>query len=563
MYPLDSHAPRLSRRHALRLAGATGGLAAAAACSSGGGGANAVTKIQKLRLPARAAGTKRVPGEVIAARPDVPAAYTRFPRPFKTVTDRPGTGGTVSTFQITYTAPPPSHNRWLSELDKRLNVTVKPTLAQPAGFAQKTAALIAGGDMPDIFYVNIATGQAPVAAQSILQGAFTDLTDYLAGDAIKEYPNLALFPSYAWQNSSLAGRLYGVPRPEPLLQSGLPQMRLDWMRKLGMDMPKNADELYHLLVGFAKGDPDGNGKDDTWAFSSLQIYWQTTPILNMFGVPNNWRLNKDGSFTKDIETDEFEAATRYMVKLWKAGAFHPNSAASTYEQQTTLWNAGKIAVWGAQLDFDYSPAVASIPGVKNGARDLGPLIPPGRDGGIASLYQSSGIFGMYSIPAKVGKSKARVRELLRILNYVGAPFGSEENTFMTYGIEGWNFSYKNGVPTPSSNPARGAELAASYYCQPNETVLYIPGPPNQSLKAQKTAEELVPKTLRDPTVNLISQTQISKGPALQQSLNDAFVGIVTGRKPFSALQDLRQNWTTQGGEQIRREYHEALQKTPH
>jgi putative aldouronate transport system substrate-binding protein len=546
-----------SRRRVLGAAGTLGGLAALAACS---GGAGSTLSARKLELPTRSTPSP-IPGQRVGTGSDVPVAFTRYPTPYKTVSDPPGTGGTVTTYQITYTAPPPSHNRWLAELNKRLNVTLKPTLVSPADLAQKTATMIAGGDMPDLFYLNVATGQAPAAAQSVLQGAFTDLTGYLAGDAIAEYPNLALFPGYAWRNSAIQGRFYGVPRPEPLLQSGTPAMRLDWMRKLGMSAPANADELFALLSAFANDDPDGNGKKDTWALSSLQIYWQNTPILNMFGVPNNWRLTSGGKLVKDIETDEFEAATEFTTRLWKAGVFHPNSAANTYEQQTALWNAGKIGVWGAALSATYVPPAPPIPGMKDWASDLGRLVPPGHDGGAAALYQSSGTFGMFAIPATVGRNKDRVRELLRILNYVGAPFGSVENTFMTFGVEGWNFTFDNGKPTRSTNPSRAAELAAQYFCEPTETVLYLPGPPDMSLAAQKQAEKLIPHTVADPTVNLVSQTQVSKGPSLQQNLNDAFVGIVTGREPASALKELRSQWASQGGEAIRREYEKSLAKS--
>ncbi|BBA96268.1 putative ABC-type sugar transport system periplasmic component [Actinacidiphila reveromycinica] len=554
----------VNRRRVLGMAGAAVGAAALAACSGKTGSPVPQGDVKDLKLPTQVTPSP-VPGQVVSGTASVPVAFTRYPDPYKTVTEPPGRGGTVTTFQVTYTPPPPADNRWADELDKRLGVHVKPTLVSPADLAQKTATVIAGGDIPDLFYLNTATGQAPAAAQSVLQGAFTDLTEYLSGDAVRDYPNLALFPSYAWKNSSIEGRIYGVPRPEPLLQSGIPTLRLDWMRKLGMTaQPGNADEMYAMLTGFSGKDPNGNGKKDTWALSSLQIYWQSTPILNMFGVPNNWRLEKDGSLTKDIETDEFEAATEYIVKLWKAGAFHPNAAANTYDQQMALWNAGKIGMSGAALNTTYIPDVPPIPGVGNWATDLGPLIAPGHDGGTASLYQSSGIFGMFAIPAKVGngaKGKERVKELLSILNYLGAPFGSEENTFLTYGIEGWNYDLTHGTPVKSTSTARRAELAGQYFNEPTETVLYLPGPPSMSVTAQKQAEKLIPHTVADPTVNLISQSSVSKGPALQQNLNDAFVGIVTGRKPVSALKELRSQWSGQGGDAIRREFQQSLAKS--
>ena len=52
------------------------------------------------------------------------------------------------------------------------------------------------------------------------------------------------------------------------------------------------------------------------------------------------------------------------------------------------------------------------------------LIPPGFDGGKPAIERSQGFFGMSCIPAKVGKDTGRVKELLRIVDYCTAPFGS-------------------------------------------------------------------------------------------------------------------------------------------
>lgn len=548
----------VSRRRVLALAGTAAAAAAVAGCSSAHSKPPTVNNARKLKLPDELQ-PKPVPGELVSSVADVPTAYTKYPAPFKTVTEKPGTGDTVTTFQLTYSPPPPKNNKWQAEFEKRLNITFKPTLAQASELAEKTSALIAAGDMPDLFYLNTQAGQAPAAGQSVLQGAFADITDYLAGDAIKDYPNLALFPSYAWNNAALGGRLYGVPRPEPLLQSGTPQIRLDWLKNMGMSLPKNSDDFFDMCVGFAMNDPDGNGKSDTWAFNNLQIYWQNTPILNMFGVPNNWRLNKDGTLTKDIETDEFETSLQYTQKLWKAGAFHPNSAASTFEQQSTLWNSGKIGMYGSAFASGFTKP--GVGGLKNWVTDVGVLQPPGHDGGTAALWQGAGTFGMFCIPSKPTRSPDRIRELLRILNYVSAPFGSEESTFMTYGIEGWNYTITNGAPTPSADASKGAELAAAYFCEPNDMPIYLPGPPNRSAMVQKLENGLLPDTIADPTVNLFSATQASKSATLAQQLNDNFVAIVVGRKPFSALKDLRSQWSEQGGDQIRKELQEAIQQT--
>ena len=51
----------------------------------------------------------------------------------------------------------------------------------------------------------------PQASEFKVQGAFTDVTQYLDGDARQAFPNLAAMPSYAFENSKLNGVLYGTP----------------------------------------------------------------------------------------------------------------------------------------------------------------------------------------------------------------------------------------------------------------------------------------------------------------------------------------------------------------
>jgi putative aldouronate transport system substrate-binding protein len=57
---------------------------------------------------------------------------------------------------------------------------------------------------------------------AFLQQAAADLTPYLGGDAVKDYPNLAALPTFNWRNlgSVIGGRLWMVPITRPSV-SGL------------------------------------------------------------------------------------------------------------------------------------------------------------------------------------------------------------------------------------------------------------------------------------------------------------------------------------------------------
>jgi putative aldouronate transport system substrate-binding protein len=548
---------RLNRRAVLGLGLGVAAGGALTACGGGGTTASPV-KSKKLVLPNPVA-PHLADGEVVSKVADVPPAFVTYPKPWVSVPEKPGLGGTYTTMQINYQPPPPplSKNPWLQEFNKRIGATQNATLVNDETIEQKTQTFIGSGDLPDIFYLNL--GKVPAAVSAVQQGAFLDLSDYLSGPGDKEFPNLGRIPQASWRNSAISGGLFGVPKPEPLLASGMPLYRADWVRRMGGSFPTNADEFAEFVKAFHAGNPTGTGQK-TWAWGSVSPGDQEC-VMTMFGVPNLWRLSGD-KLVKDIETDEFEACLQWLVQRWKEGVFHPNSASNTYAQHQDLWNNGQIGLFGYGLlpGLIYLP-FTPIKGVKNLYEDIAPVLSPGVHGGKGHYYQGNGNFGMFCIPAKYAKNKAKVKELLGILNYMAAPFGSEEYTFMTYGIEGHNYTMKNGIPTPSTDTKLQAELASAYGPSPSDANIFMSGALSQAPKVQRYYEESVPSSIADPTVNLITPTLVAKNAELIRIIHDGFIAIVTGRQPLSGgLKQLRSQWASQGGDKLRKELQDALQK---
>ena len=62
-----------------------------------------------------------------------------------------------------------------------------------------------------------------------------------------------------------------------------------------------------------------------------------------------------------------------------------------------------------------------------------------------------------------------------------------------------------------------------------------------------------------PTVGLISPTQITKGAALTQPVIDGTTDIIVGRRPVSDWDGLVRDFFAADGEQIRTEFMNAIQ----
>ncbi len=183
-------------------------------------------------------------------------------------------------------------------------------------------------------------------------------------------------------------------------------------------------------------------------------------------------------------------------------------------------------------------------------------MPPGAGGNKPVVYNFQGFYGHTSIPAKVGRDPERVRELLRVLDYFAAPFGSEEWVFLNYGLEGVHHEVRpdgSRVKNELGGKEIG-ELTNLTYCLPP----FYYDTPGDAQDMQQLQLDLLPYIVENPTLGYYSPTAVAKAGELGQLQNDRHVAIITGREPLSAIDGYIKDWRARGGDQIRKEYEAAL-----
>jgi len=535
---------------------AVSGMSAPVASTAVGSATGSVTTAGGMTAAAVAPDAS---GKIPSPLPGVPVAYTKYPDPFTSVNGVPAKSAKVTAFLIAYNPPPPprEQNTYWQELEKRLGVIYEPTLQPADGYPEKMATLTASGNLPDL--VTIVPQQVPDQYKFIQQGAYTDLTPYLGGSALKDYPNLARFDDYLWKNVLVNGKIYGVPRAQLPITEQL-SWRKDWAEKFGTPQPKNADEFYDLMVKFTKGDPNGTGKMDTYGLHFIaQFAFGVQLFQNMFRAPNVWRKNDNGSLTHVLETPEFKQTIEYMRRLYDAGIFHPETATGNRTQRKDFITGGKVG--GIS---DYIANFAGLTGFRQTARTLlndpkiniTTFIPPGFDGGKPTTDLTTGFFALTAIPIRVGKDKERVKELLRIVDYFAAPFGSEEYTFLQYGLKDVHYTVqKDGSPLKTDKGT--AEIGDLSTAGGPMTTYYFPIPGDPA-EAQENTRKIAALGQENPCLTLYSPTNASKGGQLNQLRIDRIDALVTGRDPMSALDTLIKDWRSRGGDDMRKEYEVAL-----
>src|SRR5205085_8280851 len=142
-----------------------------------------------------------------------------------------------------------------------------------------------------------------------------------------------------------------------------------------------------------------------------------------FGVPSNWTLDSGGKLGKDYETEQSKQALSYARDLWAAGVCHPDSRTLSGTTLSTALRGGQAAV--ASHSFGALIAQWPLLAAENPAARLRVIHPFSADGGKTRPIYHTGPsnFGMSFI--KKGATD-RVKVLLRVLNYIAAPFSSQE-----------------------------------------------------------------------------------------------------------------------------------------
>jgi putative aldouronate transport system substrate-binding protein len=488
--------------------------------------------------------TPDLPGNADGLEP----GYTRFPKTyFKAVQETPGRGGTTSSivFASGSGAPNPVENNaaWQA-VNKALNTDLKINQPAQADYAARWGAITAGNDLPDLMFITIAPVLPNVPV--FLRQSCADLTPYLSGDAVKNYPNLANIPSIPWKVAVQNNAIYGVPLPRT--RSGWPmfvnQTRLD---EIGLPPPRNTDDFTRLckeLTNASAGRWAMGVTDDNTSGPYNMLFFQ-----GVFRAPNNWRIESGGKWVKDIETEEYKAAVAYNRSLVEAGYVSPD-VKPNLALNTDLMGGTKIAMRGNSWN-GYTLWVNTAPQIK--WRILRPF---GHDGGQGANMLGPGNFGFTAI--KKGTPE-RVQEMLRIINFFASPFGSEEYMLYRYGVK--DIDYKldaNDVPV-ATDQGKVDMTITWQYIGAAPPVLISAVQPDFARWAHDEERALLAVGVADPTIGLFSETEQKSGVRLNQLIFDRVLGIVAGREPLSDLDQLVKDWRAQGGDQLRAEYQKAAQ----
>ncbi|HYJ09707.1 MAG TPA: extracellular solute-binding protein, partial [Polyangiaceae bacterium] len=306
-----------SRRDFLTFLGMSATTAAAFGLSSGCGkrrrsqGAATSAKDVAAVLP------RYQPLELV--KPDIagdgamPNGYLRYPRELvRAITKKPSSGGQpIRTMTAAWGPTPPGlgRNSYLDAVNAELGVAINPNVQDGNTFADKLSAILAARDIPELLSSpQWEIDKIPRFSQAV-KALFTDLTEYLKGDAIQAYPMLATLPTAAWQHSVWGGRLAAVPYPTDGPFPWALFYRKDICDRAGVAAPNSLEQLYEF--GKRMTDPQRG----VWAFGS--VFDMVQMFFKCPASKGGWRKKASGGLEFKYEIPEYRHALEFTRRLYK------------------------------------------------------------------------------------------------------------------------------------------------------------------------------------------------------------------------------------------------------
>jgi putative aldouronate transport system substrate-binding protein len=257
-------------------------------------------------------------------------------------------------------------NRALQYIEDTLNVDITYAWVVPSdSYGDKLNLSIASGDIPDVMIVS------PIQLQQLAEaGAIEDLTAIVEKHANADIlENWNQTEGVALQAATIDGKIMGIPNVQP--QADAPIMawvRQDWLDKLGLEGPKNVDDVEAIAKAFIEQDPDGDGAADTIGLTGTSQPVQVPSnlhgfdgIFNAYGAfPEIFYRNADGAIVYGSIQPETKEALARLAAMYKAGIIDPEFATKNTDKSNEIVVGGNGGIMMGPWWLSWWPLADSV-----------------------------------------------------------------------------------------------------------------------------------------------------------------------------------------------------------
>ncbi len=455
-------------------------------------------------------------------------------------------------------------------MEKMPNVEMDLMPFERATWQDQLNTRVAGGDIPDIIYRD----SQSVVAQYAEQGVICEVPIEKAREyAPNIYEASKSYGKEVWLATYVDGKNWGLPIMQPTVSNFTNSWRMDYLEKIGVtEVPTTVEEAEQVFLKIIESDVNNSGKNDTYGMTfrgkDLSSYL-FNDIFAAYGVmPGKWMVQEDGTVVNGMMKDEAKDALELLNKWYNLGIIDPEFVTTDNAVYRQKIAAGNIAylTWGTLgmvMPPQGSAYLDALSGDPNAEWALGPALKgPNGDYGYNtwSSITSSTTFG-----AHLMKDEEKLNLCLQVVDFVSS--NTDDAEYIRYGIEGTDWEKDETgayVDLYVSDVNKQAQFGSKMFDS-------TPGVPDLQARYRRSDYDEWAKYTHDSSytpnedyVDWISFFTDSEVLATAGDIDPDFtvgiIDIITGVRPVSDYDVIRQEWYDKGGQIITDEYNRAYQE---
>ena len=211
------------------------------------------------------------------------------------------------------------NNWWMRTFREELNIDVNwlwtaPNWGEP--YEQKVYTSLATNNLPDMMNV-----YGTIFKKLAASGKLADLSEVYESYASDELRNvMEANDSLILRGGMVDGKLLAIGLPSGFnTHAPAVYIRSDWLEAVGLDAPKNLNELERVALAFVTDDPDGNGRDDTYGLYFDKDLGSLNAVMIALGAVNQGWIEKNGRVEPGRIQPEMKNAWSLLARWYEQG----------------------------------------------------------------------------------------------------------------------------------------------------------------------------------------------------------------------------------------------------
>jgi len=328
-------------------------------------------------------------------------------------------------------------------IENKFDVNLELTVLEPGEeYTATIAAKLAANDPPDM-WLNISPDGG---AKYTLDNVLADLAYFVNPSTMPNY-----FKHWVSENElreyQVHNKFARAPIPYDRKSYRAYYIRKDWLNRLGLGIPQTYDQYLNVLRAFTYQDPDDNGIDDTYGFTtagngtSISLEWPEY-IKNGLLFPAYYADGKLVDMQTDIRVGQ---AVSDIAKVVEEGVVDPDWFLNSVEQQMSKAVQGKAGIiMGNSSDFAFDSNPDSLQARSrsiNPSAEWAPFNPFGEKPLRVSV--SAG----YPFVFSNNTAGAHPEKLMKTASILDWLTGEEGFLLTHYGVEGQHYTREGNLIT--------------------------------------------------------------------------------------------------------------------